>query len=211
MRKKLKKVLSLLIVFVMVFSINTVTFASSSEKLGSSSVVIEENGIYINGNYYTQHEFELLLDTAQKIDRPTPRMAGALVAGTWFIPGIGEVVITAAGVITVAGVVAKAGSWIYNQVVKWSKDKQADQEYEQAKEEGKPTNNHSTQVGSSLPTKGSPRSSKDLKDKNGKLKQRRYYDKNGNADLDIDYSHGGNGKYPFPHRHRWINGKREAH
>lgn len=126
MRKKFKKVLSLLIVFVMVFSINTVTFASSSEQLGSNSVVIEENGIYINGNYYTQDEFKLLLDTAQKIDRPTDRMAGALVAGTWFIPGIGEVVITAAGVITVAGVVAKAGSWIYNEVVQWLNAKKED-------------------------------------------------------------------------------------
>lgn len=116
----------------MVFSINTVTFASSSEQLGSNSVVIEENGIYINGNYYTQDEFELLLATAQKIDRPTDRMAGALVAGTWFIPGIGEIVITTAGVITVAGVVAKAGSWIYNTVHKWFQKRAFDKSAEEA-------------------------------------------------------------------------------
>jgi hypothetical protein len=39
------------------------------------------------------------------------------------------------------------------------------------------------------------------------VKQRRYYDKNGNADMDIDYRHGGTG-HTFPHRHDWNNGVR---
>ena len=53
---------------------------------------------------------------------------------------------------------------------------------------------------------GTPYSSKDLEDSEG-VKQRRYYDKNGNADMDIDYRHGGTG-HTFPHRHDWNNGVR---
>ncbi|MFV8821503.1 hypothetical protein [Faecalibacterium sp. 9] len=45
-----------------------------------------------------------------------------------------------------------------------------------------------------------------LEDSEG-VKQRRYYDKNGNADMDIDYRHGGTG-HTFPHRHDWNNGVR---
>lgn len=63
------------------------------------------------------------------------------------------------------------------------------------------------QTGGSLSTKGSPNSSKYLRDSKG-LKQKRYYDKSGNADLDIDYRHGGNGKEPFPHKYKWKNGIR---
>lgn len=68
-----------------------------------------------------------------------------------------------------------------------------------AKNTGEPTDKHSTQStseGSSLPKTGTPYSSKDLEDSEG-VKQRRYYDKNGNADMDIDYRHGGTG-HTFP-------------
>lgn len=77
------------------------------------------------------------------------------------------------------------------------------------KNTGEPTDKHSTQStseGSSLPKTGTPYSSKDLEDSEG-VKQRRYYDKNGNADMDIDYRHGGTG-HTFPHRHDWNNGVR---
>ena len=85
----------------------------------------------------------------------------------------------------------------------------AEQAYEDAKNTGEPTDKHSTQStseGSSLPKTGTPYSSKDLEDSEG-VKQRRYYDKNGNADMDIDYRHGGTG-HTFPHRHDWNNGVR---
>lgn len=80
--------------------------------------------------------------------------------------------------------------------------------YYTAKKNGTKAKNHSTQVGGSLGKTGRPYSSKDLVDKNGNLKQRRYYNQKGNADMDIDYRHGGNGKEPFPHRHDWNNGSR---
>ena len=56
--------------------------------------------------------------------------------------------------------------------------------------------------------KGDANSSKDLPDENGDVKQRRYYDENGDADLGIDYHHGGVG-HNFPHRHYWNNGVRD--
>jgi len=44
---------------------------------------------------------------------------GVLIAGTWWIPGVGEVVITAAGVVIIGGTVIAAGTWLYNKVVDW--------------------------------------------------------------------------------------------
>ncbi|WP_066497301.1 hypothetical protein [Abyssisolibacter fermentans] len=130
-----------------------------------------------------------------------------LVAGTWWIPGVGEVVITVAGVIVIGGAVISGGTWVYNKVVNWFEAK-ADSEYEDAKDDGTETDDHEVVKGkSSLPTKGKPRSLKDLDDGNG-VKQRRYYDENGNADMDIDYRHGGTGSHTFPHRHDWTNGSR---
>ncbi len=126
--------------------------------------------------------------------------------GMLTIPGVGEVVITATGAVIVAGVVVTGGSWIYNKVKSYVKDCTVSR-YNSGKRNGKTTMLHSTQYGGSLPVKGTPNSSKDLKDSQG-VKQRRYYDKNGNAELDIDYRHGGNGKEPFPHKHKWTNGKR---
>ena len=93
-------------------------------------------------------------------------------------------------------------------VTQWFAER-AEQAYEDAKNTGEPTDKHSTQStseGSSLPKTGTPYSSKDLEDSEG-VKQRRYYDKNGNADMDIDYRHGGTG-HTFPHRHDWNNGVR---
>ena len=124
--------------------------------------------------------------------------------------GIGEIVVTAAGVIFIAGVAVEAGSWIIDAVKQWFADKasqETQEAYNDAKEKGEPTDDHSVQNGgSSLPKKGNPNSSKDHV-VDGSLKQRRYYDKNGDADMDIDYHHSGV-KHKFPHRHYWNNNVR---
>ena len=52
-----------------------------------------------------------------------------------------------------------------------------------------------------LSTEGEANSSTELYNENGKLIQRRYYDKNGKVEFDIDFSHGVNHK--FPHIHNW--------
>jgi hypothetical protein len=52
-----------------------------------------------------------------------------------------------------------------------------------------------------LPTAGSPNSSREKRDKKGKIVQRRYYDGEGKAILNIDYDHDhGAG---IPHGHDW--------
>lgn len=212
--KKVRRLLTMFLAVIMVFSTSLTAFANSTpipsnRSETNSNVVVTDTGIYINGTYYSQKQFIRLLDTAQEVDSPQTRSAIALVAGTWWIPGIGEVVITAAGAVIVAGAIVEVGSWVYNAVVDWFADRAVQQAYENAKEAGEPTDDHSTQStseGSLLPKTGRPNSSKDLKDKDG-VKQRRYYDKDGNADMDIDYRHGGTG-HTFPHRHDWNNGVR---
>lgn len=57
---------------------------------------------------------------------------------------------------------------------------------------------------SSLPAKGQqPNSSMDLLNPDGSVKQRRYFDENGNAKMDIDFNHTDDGTHEFPHIHNW--------
>lgn len=87
-------------------------------------------------------------------------------AGVYFIPGIGQVAITATGAVIIGGAVIAAESWLYNQVSAYF----AEKAYEKAKNDGTKTSNHSTQSTStkiSLPTTEKALSSKDLKDSKG--------------------------------------------
>lgn len=43
----------------------------------------------------------------------------AVLAGTFFIPGVGQAVITTAGVIIVGGAIVSAGSWLGQKVISW--------------------------------------------------------------------------------------------
>jgi len=122
--KKFRHALSFLLVFVMLFSTSVPAFATSfPPENENSSVIVTDSGVYINDVYYTQEQFVQLLETAQEIETETGNQtrsaAAALVAGTWYIPGIGQVIVTAAGAVLVAGVVVEVGSWIYDTVVEW--------------------------------------------------------------------------------------------
>lgn len=125
--KKVKRILPLFLALVMMLSTNLTAFASSSTNTLNANTYSEENGnvivtdtgIFINGIYYSQEQFIQLLNTAQEIQTPQPFSAVAIVAGTWQIPGVGEVIITAAGVIIVGGAIIAAGSWIYDAVTSW--------------------------------------------------------------------------------------------
>ncbi|MCL2425177.1 MAG: hypothetical protein FWD05_02455 [Oscillospiraceae bacterium] len=60
-----------------------------------------------------------------------------------------------------------------------------------------------------LPVRGRPNSSIDLRNNNGDLLQRRFFDKNGRVEMDIDFRHGdAHANHMFPHQHnwRWENG-----
>ncbi|MCQ4922084.1 hypothetical protein ACF3M2_12710 [Tissierella carlieri] len=219
MKKLTTKIISFILTLSMILGIGTTTFANGVElniiqrDAKHSDVIVTDEGIYINGSYYTQEQFIQLLDTAIEIENPTgginTQSAAALVAGTWWIPGIGEVVITAAGVIIVGGAVIKAGTWIYNAVVEWFEARAEAKDYEKAKKDGKPTKNHSRTKSHKQKDKGEPYSSNDNYDEKGKLKERRYFGKDGKPDMDIHYTDHGNPKlHPkVPHRHDWKNGK----
>ena len=122
--KKFRHALSFLLVFVMLFSTSVPAFATSfPPENENSSVIVTDSGVYINDVYYTQEQFVQLLETAQEMETETGNQtrsaAAALVAGTWYIPGIGQVIVTAAGAVLVAGAVIEVGSWIYDTVVEW--------------------------------------------------------------------------------------------
>lgn len=125
--KKFKRLLTMLLAIVMLVSSNLTAFASSTTNIvyettnseSNGNVIVTDTGIYINGNYYSQEQFIELLNTAQKVQAPQTRSAIVLVAGTWWIPGVGEVVITAAGAVIVAGAVVAVGSWAYKAVTDW--------------------------------------------------------------------------------------------
>lgn len=129
MKMLTSKIISFILVLSMILGMGTTAFANGSEinvipkDIEQGDVIVTDEGVYINGHYYTQGEFIKLLDTAIEIESPeggiTTQSAAALIAGTWWIPGIGEVVITAAGTIIIAGAVIKAGTWLYNKVVEW--------------------------------------------------------------------------------------------
>lgn len=129
--KKFKRLLTMLLAIVMLVSSNLTAFANSTTNIvyettnseSNGNVIVTDTGIYINGNYYSQEQFIELLNTAQKVQAPQTRSAIVLVAGTWWIPGVGEVVITAAGAVIVAGAVVAVGSWAYKAVTDWFRQK----------------------------------------------------------------------------------------
>lgn len=125
--KKFKHLLSIILIGIMILNTGNTGITAFANTIQESdynfednnNIAITDNGIYVNSIYYSREQFVQLLDTAQEIEGIQAYSEIALVAGTWFIPGVGEVVITVAGVIIVGGVVVKAGSWIYNAVTNW--------------------------------------------------------------------------------------------
>jgi hypothetical protein len=146
MKKFISRVLSFTLILSMSFTSGISTFASEAStanqniyQKSAGSSCLTETGVYINSVYYTKEQFMQLLDTA--IEKETSSSGGvttysaiALAAGTWWIPGVGEVVITAAGAVIIAGVVYEAGSWIYDAVVNWFAERQFNKSAEKAVE-----------------------------------------------------------------------------
>lgn len=110
--------------------------ANDNIEYNKNSVVkVVDNGIYIDNKFYTISEFEVLLQNSTEISssQPTERTAitGGLIAGSWYIPGVGPVVVTAVGAVLVAGSAVAVGSWAYNKVVDYFSTKK---EIEDAKD-----------------------------------------------------------------------------
>lgn len=106
----------------------------------------------------------------------------------------------------VKGWLSEAGDYIgktMDDLVVWAKsDSSLKINYNQSVEEGIPADKHTVVNGKSLPRTGEPNSSADILNPDGSVKQRRYYDGDGNADWDIDYNHSGD-NHTFPHKHKW--------
>lgn len=130
-KKNYKKYLAGILVCVMVASTSATAFAESNSKYTNvenasdvaGNVIITNDGVTINGVYYTKAEFESLLNKAVKIE--TPQTRAAIAAGIYFIPGIGQIAIAATGAIVVAGVAVSAGSWLYDTITNWLSDSTA--------------------------------------------------------------------------------------
>ncbi|WHE07802.1 hypothetical protein PGH24_03365 [Thermoanaerobacterium thermosaccharolyticum] len=195
MKKLTRKIISFILMILMVSNIGISAFASETESsskninINKCNIVITDDGVYINDVYYTQEQFVKLLDTAVVVDETELKndtiksnsamrsigvqsATGALIAGTWWIPGVGEVVITTAGVVIIGGTVIAAGTWLYNKVVDWFETRT---EIKEAK--------------SKIPSR--------LKDKNGevdlgkfneKVKGRTAYREKGGWEIDRDYA-----------------------
>ncbi len=140
----MKRKITLLLIFsILLSTIAPATKSYASENQNSSDEEVTNNqsdvrvtsdGIFIDGKFYTAEEFTSLLDNAILVSENTTNgistrsaevvdAGAALVAGTWWIPGVGEVVVTAAGVIIVGGTVIAVGSWAYKTVITWFKNR----------------------------------------------------------------------------------------
>jgi len=135
------------------------------------------------------------LTTVQQNPQKVAVAAPAVIA-VYALPAIGDVILYVGGAIGIAGIIYAAGEW-YNNYIK-------DLIYQDAKNQGIPTSNHKTVTDKEqFGRRGDPESSKDYAPA-GELKQRRYYNRNGDADMDIDYLHSDlDGSHTFPHRHNW--------
>lgn len=126
--KKLRGVIALLLCCLMSFE--NVAFAAENTvenkiiQEQKTSIVISDNGVIINGIFYTQTHFEELLETAVYVESskgPMTRSATVtgVAAGTYLIPGVGQVLITATGVIIIGGVTIAAGTWVAKKISAW--------------------------------------------------------------------------------------------
>ncbi len=219
----MKKITTLLLIMAMLFSTFGLSFADAYVNLNTP----ENTDLITLDNGYQISEMELveILNSSNKnvnlksdsiVDAKAIRLSTyssygipSYLDGEWkiVVAGLGTLtVIVVNNTIKMNNMIINAGSALYNSILS-AVEKLFNTNYDTAVKDGAPTDNHAVVTGSSLPTTGEPNSSKDLYNEEGSLKQRRYYDKNGNADLDIDYQHGGTG-HTFPHRHDWNNGVR---
>ena len=118
------KVLALLLVFsflitsasfpTTVFAFDELDSQLGSQALGSQAedyLIVTDDGVYIDGVFYSQEDFALLLENAIPIN------SRGLAAGLYFVPGVGQVLIGATGVVIVGGVALAAGTWLLTTIL----------------------------------------------------------------------------------------------
>lgn len=132
MKKICKKIICYSLVLSIIFSSCTMVYASEdslseiniNNENQELNIVIYDNGIKINGDFFTKEEFLGLLETAEEI--PVQRSRSAFTvpfrSGTYKIQGIGKVLITSAGVVVLAGKVVSSDTWVANKIVHYFKE-----------------------------------------------------------------------------------------
>ncbi len=128
--KKTKRLLTLLLAFVMLMSTNVTAFASNTTTL-SIETINAKDYIYVNGKYFSQKEFTDLLNAttpekslvkqSNQNKSSTTLMAGPGIVAVYFVPGLGEVALLATGVIVIGAVGYAAGTWAYDTFHNWLK------------------------------------------------------------------------------------------
>ena len=119
-KKKLLSVILLLTIALQIITPVVSVYANSKAETvtdNSDVVVLNEvvsltsDYIIINEVAYNQIEFEELINSSIYIQ---PRFAAA--AGVYFVPGVGQVALTATGAVILAGAVIYAGHWAWNTI-----------------------------------------------------------------------------------------------
>ena len=150
-KKYKRKIFTTTLVLIMILSITTpmgTVFASdlqNTNEQGTSPVIkLTGTELIINGEKYTPTELTALLDTGEYISndntsvRQNRSAAVAAVGASYFIPGVGEVVMTATGVIIVAGVVIGTGHWAYKTIKNYFASKKKNNDEQRQGPLGKP-------------------------------------------------------------------------
>lgn len=142
MKKILTKILSIaLAITIVVSSLETTASAKESvnqrfsNSIQKTQITYSSKTVTINNKTYTKSDIDRLLNTAIKLDTSAKlnnsvkssisylsgerTRAAVAAAGAYFIPGVGQVLITVTGVVIVGGVVISLGSWLGKKISKW--------------------------------------------------------------------------------------------
>lgn len=157
-----KKIMSLFLALTMVFSLGTTAFATDT-------VVDNQSKILINGHYYTEDEFNQLLQDIQPIntsDESTPTIVPRMVAaipvwaiGEWLLPIAGAYITVkiTPTVIKVGNQIIESSSKTFSNILNAIKEKKQEKKKDKKndkKNESKPTGNRVKDVHERLKKEG---------------------------------------------------------
>lgn len=88
-----------------------------SEDTTEANVVITDSELIINGKSITEEELIALLSSAIETPVIQPRsFAAAAYAGSYFVPGLGQVMLAATGAVIIGGITITAGHWAWKAI-----------------------------------------------------------------------------------------------
>ncbi|MGL5972563.1 MAG: hypothetical protein ACRCZK_02415 [Oscillospiraceae bacterium] len=106
---------SLLIIIIFILSIFNPVINNTAYSM--------ENDIIIDELYLTDEKIKLSNDYIEyQLDNNNRFIMArniAVISGSFFIPGVGQAIITVAGTIVVLGAIIATGSWLYKKITVW--------------------------------------------------------------------------------------------